>query len=228
MPEHSTPTYAMEQIHSNAVPAIPVKAVFFDYDGVLTTDETGSLTTTRHLSKATGIDPAAVRSAFGRYNKDLTMGKITHVQIWPDICNALGHELDIGLLFDAFESTPLNAGMLALARELKRTKVVGIITDNKKDRIDHLKRHQDLESMFDPIVVSAEIGVDKKSDEIFLHALRLAGVSAAEAVFIDNTRENLVAARALGMKTVFHDDARNDIEALSRTLGSFGLLARDG
>lgn len=204
-----------------------IKAVFFDYDGVLTTDKTGSLTTTRHLSKATGIELSVVKATFSRYNRDLTLGKTTHIQVWREICNALGQELDIRLLFEAFESTPINAGMFSLARELKRKHLVGIITDNKRDRIDHLKQYQKLGSVFSPIVVSAEVGVDKKSDEIFLHALELADISAEEAVFIDNSKDNLVAASALGIKTVFHDDEKNDIEALSKTLKALGLLARD-
>jgi len=166
-----------------------------------------------------------VKAAFSRHNDDLTLGKTTHLQIWGEICSALGQDLDIGLLREAFESTPLNTGMLALARELKRKNLVGIITDNKKDRIDHLRQYQGLESLFSPIVVSAEIGADKKSDEIFLHALRIAGVGAEEAVFIDNSKDNLVAPGALGIRTVFHDDERNDIEALTETLKSFGLLA---
>jgi putative hydrolase of the HAD superfamily len=204
-----------------------IKAVFFDYDGVLTTDKTGSLTTTRHLSKATGIELSIVKATFGRYNRDLTLGKTTHGQVWREICSALGQEVDIRLLFEAFESTPMNTGMFSLARDLKKTHLVGIITDNKKDRIDHLKRLQQLESIFSPIVVSAEVGVDKKSDQIFMHALELADINAEEALFIDNSKDNLVAPRALGIKTVFHDDEKNDIEALSKTLMTFGLLARD-
>lgn len=204
-----------------------IKAVFFDYDGVLTTDKTGSLTTTRHLSKATGIDISVLKATFSRYNKDLTLGKTTHIQVWHEICSALGQKLDIRLLFDAFESTPMNTGMFSLARELKRRHLVGIITDNKKDRIDHLKQYQELESVFSPIVVSAEVGADKKSDAIFLRALQLTGVTAEEAVFIDNSRDNLVAPNGLGFKTVFHDDDNNDVEALSKSLRELGLLARD-
>lgn len=203
------------------------KAVFFDYDGVLTTDKTGSLTTCRYLARAAGLDLAAVRAAFGRHNADLTLGRRTHRQAWGEICRSLGRELDIDLLREAFESTPLNAGMLALARKLKRRHVVGIITDNKKDRIDHLKRHQGLESIFSPIVVSAELGSDKGGPDIFLAALHRAGVRADEAVFIDNDEDNLVAPRALGMQACFHDDEANDIEALIGKLREAGVAIDD-
>jgi putative hydrolase of the HAD superfamily len=200
-----------------------IKAVFFDYDGVLTKDKTGSLTTTRYISDASGIDRAVVAAAFARHNHALTLGRKTHAQIWQELCSELGRDISISLLYEAFESTPLNEDMFALARTLKKHHCVGIITDNKKDRIDHLKRSQNLEDLFDPIVVSAELGIDKASSEIFLKALDLAGVRAAEAVFIDNNRDNLVAPHALGMRTVFHDEAANDLQALIDTLAAFGV-----
>jgi HAD superfamily hydrolase (TIGR01549 family) len=202
-----------------------IKAVFFDYDGVLTTDKTGSLTTSRYLSQATGIPFSAIKAAFSRYHKDLTLGKKTHSQIWHEVCSALGQELSIALLCEAYESTPMNAAMFSLARRLKENYAVGIITDNKKDRIDHLKQHQNLESLFSPIVVSAEVGADKKSAKIFLHALHCAGMSAEESVFVDNNKDNLVAPAALGIKTIFHDDEKNDIEALLRNFKTLGVLA---
>jgi len=200
-----------------------IKAVFFDYDGVLTTDKSGSLTTTRYLSRATGLDGSAVSAAFSRYNRALTLGHVTHGQIWKELCRSLGRDLDIALLFEAFESTPMNRDMFALARKLKRSRQVGIITDNKKDRIDHLKHHQGLEPLFSPIVVSAEVGSDKRSTAIFMHALHLARIEAREALFIDNNEENLAAPRALGMTAILHDDERNDVEALSDALDACGL-----
>jgi FMN phosphatase YigB (HAD superfamily) len=202
-----------------------IKAIFFDYDGVLTTDKTGSLTTSRYLSQATGIPLSAVMASLSRYNKDLTLGKSTHSQVWHEICSALGQELGIGLLNEAFQSTPMNSAMFSLARRLRERYSVGIITDNKKDRIDYLKRHQDLESLFSPIVVSAEVGASKESAKIFLHALHCTGVSAEESIFIDNSKDNLIAPNALGFNTIFHDDEKNDIAGLLRSFRTLGVLA---
>src|SRR5436190_24184126 len=104
-----------------------IKAVFFDYDGVLTTDKTGSLTTNRYMSQVTGLDFSSVKAVFSRYNRDLTLGKTTHAQIWQQVCRELGYELSISLLYEAFDSTPVNAGMFSLARQLKENYFVGII-----------------------------------------------------------------------------------------------------
>ena len=203
------------------------KAVLFDFDGVLTTDKTGSLTTTRYLSERTGIALSQVQSVFRKFNSDLTLGRTTHERIWDSICGELGQKLSIELLEDAFESTPMSARMLCLARELKSRYSVGIVTDNKKDRIDHLKKIHGLSSVFDPIAVSAEVGFSKDDPQIFLGVVGKLGVTPDECIFIDNSRENLVAPDSLGIKTIYFDDEKQDFTALLAALRSHGAIVSD-
>lgn len=204
-----------------------IKAVFFDFDGVLTIDKTGSTTTTRHISQRTGLALSAVKAAFSRHNPALTLGETTHEQVWRQLCDELGQDVSFSLLREAFESTPLNEPMFKLARQLKQTHLVGVITDNKKDRMDHLRRQHRLDQLFNAVIVSAEVGSDKSDPAIFLAALRSVGVRADEAVFIDNNKGNLIAPAALGMKVCFHDDETNDIDALVTRLGELGVVVGD-
>lgn len=199
----------------------------FDFDGVLTNDKTGSLTTTRYLSRITGIDLSTVQSAFRRFNDDLTLGRTTHAAVWADICSDLGQTVGLELLEAAFESTPLNERMLSLARGLRSRYSVGIVTDNKKDRIDALKRLHDLNSLFDPIVVSSEVGLGKDSPRIFVGALQLLRVKSEECIFIDNNKANLVAPDSLGMKTIYFDDEAQDFKALLAELQAHGAIVGD-
>lgn len=196
----------------------PIRVVFFDFDGVLTTDRTGSITTLRYLSKATGIELAKLREAFAQHNAALNLGKTTYAAIWPAVCDELNVQIDIALLSAAFASTPFNAGMLQLAAGLRQKYGVGIITDNKSDRMDYLKAHAGLSMTFDPIVVSAEVGCDKTSRCIFERALDLVAAAAEESVFIDNNASNLVVPDALGMNTICFDDKKNDIPGLAAML----------
>ena len=207
--------------------ASPVKAVLFDFDGVLTTDKTGSLTTTRYLSARTGIELSRVQSVFRRFNGDLTLGKTTHERIWDDVCRGLGQDVDIEVLREAFESTPLSARMLDLARRLRAKHSVGIVTDNKQDRIELLKKLHDLPSLFDPIVVSAEVGIDKGEPGIFLEAVRRLRIDPQEGIFIDNSRENLIAPGSLGMKTIYFDDEKQDFDGLLVALEALGVALDD-
>jgi putative hydrolase of the HAD superfamily len=114
--------------------------------------------------------------------------------------------------------------MLDLARALARDVATGIVTDNKRDRIDSLVARHRLDALFDPIVVSADCGSGKSGIAIFEHALRRLGMAAREVVFVDNSARNLVAAREVGIHGVHFDDARNDVPALAALLRErFGL-----
>lgn len=203
------------------------KAIFFDFDGVVTMDRTGSLTTTRHISRVTGIDPRRVEAAFAPFNDDLTCGRCTHAAIWADIRRALRADVDISLLEDAFASTPLNDEMLALARRLRPRYAVGVITDNKQDRMDCIERLHGLSSRFDPIVVSAAVGSTKTSRRIFEHALALARVEPKECIFIDNSVRNLLVPREMGMDGIHFDDVANDVPGLADALAARGVLFDD-
>ncbi|GAB1595410.1 HAD-IA family hydrolase [Lysobacter claricitrinus] len=205
-----------------------IRAVLFDFDGVLTTHPSGSFTTVASLSAALALPAAEIWAAFAPFNDDLLYGRATHASVWPAVCERLGRDVDIRLLIDAFDSTPINAPMFALARELAAHVAVGIVTDNKQDRIDHLSRRWALRALFDPIVVSAAVGSGKRGPAIFEHALHALDASAAEVVFIDNSPCNLVAPAALGIHAMHFDDAANDVGALAAALHArFGLGVRD-
>jgi FMN phosphatase YigB (HAD superfamily) len=195
-----------------------IRGIFFDYDGVLTTDKTGSLTTNRYLSKMAAVEYEAVRKAFSKHNPELLVGKITHREIWDDVCESMRCKIDFSLLEQAFLSTPANAAMFALARRLQPQYALGIITDNKKDRIDCVRMSQGLDAVFNPIVVSAEFGSGKDSPAVFEYALSCLDIRPEESLFIDNNPENLIAPKALGMGVIFHDDEENDVGKLVTVL----------
>ena len=204
--------------------ASDIRGVLFDFDGVLTTHPTGSFTTVRYLAAATALPEATIRDAFAPFNEALLLGRTTHAAAWPAICARLGRDLELDLLTAAFDATPLNTPMLDLAARLGEHCAVGIVTDNKRDRIERLVSLHRLDRLFSPVVVSADCGCGKSDPAIFRQALRGLGVEASATVFIDNTPRNLVAAGALGLHTVHFDDARNDVPALAATLRSrFGI-----
>ena len=157
-------------------------------------------------------------AAFALFNNGLTRGGYTHAVVWADIRHALRAAVDISLLDAAFASTPLNNGMFALARRLRPRYVVGVITDNKQDRMDCLERLHGLSAVFRPIVVSAAVGSTKTDHAIFDHALRLVDVEPRDCIFIDNNARNLVAPREMGIDAIYFGDEERDVPALIREL----------
>ena len=51
---------------------------------------------------------------------------------------------------------------------------------------------------------SCIVGAAKPAPEYFLGALEMAGVDADQALFVDDSAENISAAAALGLRTVHH------------------------
>jgi HAD superfamily hydrolase (TIGR01509 family) len=200
-----------------------IQAVFFDFDGVLTPDRTGTLTTCRYLAQATGIAFDDVRAAMEPHRDALARGQTTRDATWPLVCEALGRDIPRELLVRAFESTPLDPAMFAFANSLARHGRLGIITDNPKDRMEVVRRTLWLDRVFAPIIVSAEEGFCKDDPRIFESALAAAGVVPQAAVFVDNSQENIDMARNVGMQGLFFDDEKRDLATLARELLVLGV-----
>jgi epoxide hydrolase-like predicted phosphatase len=61
-----------------------------------------------------------------------------------------------------------------------------------------------LATLFDDVVISAEVGLHKPQPEIFRLAAERLGASPTACVFVDDLRENCVGAEAVGMTAVLH------------------------
>jgi putative hydrolase of the HAD superfamily len=84
--------------------------------------------------------------------------------------------------------------------------------------VDDYPRHL-FPSLFDAVVISAEVGMRKPEERIFLHAAGLLGLEPAECVFIDDLKVNVTAAEAAGMTAVLHADPAVTLARLSEILG---------
>ncbi|CAM9955777.1 unnamed protein product [Ectocarpus sp. 4 AP-2014] len=86
-----------------------------------------------------------------------------------------------------------------------------------------------LPDLCDVVVLSSATGSRKPSRKIYDDACRALGVSAPEAVFVDDIRENIIAAKALGMRTVWVASGGSIAAALSELEAVTGVkLAADG
>lgn len=169
-----------------------IQAVLFDFDGVLTIEKTGSAAITEYIAKRCGLPAEQVRSCYRRYNQALLLGEMTHAEIWPAFCEALGQRLDYQLLTDSFRATELDADMLHLLRQLRTEYRIALVTDNKSDRIRTILECNNLDDLFDAVAVSAELGSGKTDRRIFDYVLDQLDLRPEECVFIDNAGKNLI------------------------------------
>ncbi|WP_238916305.1 HAD-IA family hydrolase [Clostridium sp. YIM B02555] len=201
-----------------------IKAILFDFDGVLTTDATGSLSICNYICNKTGLDIEKFENEYYKYNDDLLYGKINHEEIWGKLCKELNSKIDINILYESFINTPIDVKMIAFIDELKQQNYkIGMVTDNKKDRIDDIVKYYDWNKIFDSITVSAEIGSGKDYNEIFVKTIECLNVSADECVFIDNQEKNLIIPKSMGMTVVYFDHEKRNYEKLIKEFKNLSI-----
>jgi putative hydrolase of the HAD superfamily len=131
-----------------------VKAILFDFDGVLTIDATGSQSICNYVCKETNVDMELFKSEYKKYNNDLLYGKLAHEDIWDKVCGGIGTKISIEILKASFINTPINMDMLELVKKIKcKGYKTAMVTDNKADRIEKITEHFAFEKIFDVIVV---------------------------------------------------------------------------
>lgn len=196
-----------------------IKAVLFDFDGVLTTDATGSQSTCNYISKQSNVDLEKFRSAYYEYNVDLLSGKLTHDLIWDRLCESIETSIDKRLLYESFIHTPIDLKMIQMIKALRKAEYkIGMVTDNKKDRMDAIITYHDWNTLLDAVAVSAEVGSGKDESFIFNNVLSQLNLCAQECVFIDNQKKNLIVPKALGMAVIYFDHDERDHGELVKAL----------
>jgi putative hydrolase of the HAD superfamily len=121
-----------------------------------------------------------------------------------------------GLLAKMFAASVFDEVMHDLMRAARRAGLHTALLSNSWG--DIYPRHL-FPELFDAVVISAEVGMRKPEQRIFLLAAELLGLEPAECVFIDDIAENVAAAQAAGLVGVLHRTAGETAQQLSELLG---------
>ncbi|MCR5608891.1 MAG: HAD-IA family hydrolase [Lachnospiraceae bacterium] len=191
-----------------------IKGLFFDFDGVITTEKNGSPSIVSYISKETNISYEIVENAYYKHNNDLLYGTITHRDMWNQFCIDICQSLDISILEKAFLNVTFDEKMIGYIKERHNNYLIGMITDNKADRIDTIVNNSVLKELLDIVIISANVHSRKSERKIFEEALKQSGLKAEECVFIDNTASNLVKPSEMGFTTIYFDDEKRDFNSL--------------
>ena len=193
-----------------------IEAVVFDFGGVFTSSPFSGL---RGWHEERGLDPElGLRAVFGPYDEDtdhpwhrLERGEISleaaAVQIQV-VGAEMGIEVNLKDMFGALggeggaRSDVVEKG-LALRASGYRT---ALITNNIKEFSDGWRAMIPVDELFEVIVDSSAVGIRKPDLRIYEMTLDLLGVSAENAVFLDDAPGTIVAARAAGMHAILVED----------------------
>jgi putative hydrolase of the HAD superfamily len=181
-----------------------------DFGGVLTTDLWASV---RACSRREGL-PAdtlvnLLHNDLHELFADLERGAISQTEFEKQLAAAAGLAPE-GLLGRMCADLRPDEAMLAAVDKLRGSGIkVGILSNSwgtgpwGEGYFDPYAGY-DLPNRADAIVLSDIVGLRKPEPAIFDLMLRQVGVTARDAVFVDDVAANLPPAEAIGMRTIHH------------------------
>ena len=198
-----------------------IKAVLFDFAGVLTSSPWGA------LAAAGGGNLELI---IGTYEEDtdhpwhqVERGEMTIVD-WmtavQELGEAQGVEVDFSplraLLGDMTVHDPIVDHVRALREQGYK---LALVTNNVREGAAAWRSLVPVDELFDVVIDSSEVGMRKPNPAIFHHALEaLGGIPPQEAVFLDDTPGNVAGAKRAGLHAILVETPDQAIEDLTALL----------
>ncbi|MER6592170.1 HAD family phosphatase, partial [Micromonospora purpureochromogenes] len=193
-----------------------VDAVVFDYGGVLTGPVRDSIAA---WLRADGIDPASFsRTLKAWLSRDAPDGTPVHrletgalgvdefdALLAAELTTLDGRAVDpVGVLARLFAGMRPDPAMVDLARQLRDAGVrVGLLSNSWGNTYPR----ELIDGLFDPVVISGEVGLRKPLAPIYALTLERLGLPADRVLFVDDAEPNVLGARAVGLRALLHTDA---------------------
>jgi epoxide hydrolase-like predicted phosphatase len=196
-------------------------ALIVDFGGVLTTSIWPAFSA---FCEGEGLGVDAVRELFRSDPRaladlrELETGSVEPAEFERRFAEHLGiPERATGLIERLFAGLEPDHEMIGAVRAARAASLpTGLISNSWGRAIydDDL-----IDSIFDTVVISGDVGLHKPEPEIYLLACERLGIEPGDAVFVDDLRENCTGAEAVGMVAVLHRDTGETVRRLEELLG---------
>ncbi|MCJ7707099.1 MAG: HAD family phosphatase [Anaerolineales bacterium] len=201
-----------------------IRAIIWDLGGVLLRTEDGSARL--RWEERLGLQPGSLERLLfdNEVAQQASVGLATADQVWTWLLRRLDlPESDRQALVDGlFGGDRVDPVLMAYIRGLRPAHKVGMITNAWSEIRVALENEWHIADAFDPLVISAEVGLVKPDPRIYRLALERLGVPPEEAVFIDDFEVNVAGARAVGMMAIRFCSVYQALEDLEALLGENG------
>lgn len=151
-----------------------------------------------------------------------TVGQASDDEVWASVAAAL--QLDpptlTQLRSEYFADDRIDTRLMDFIRRLGRRVQVGMITNAWSSVRPALETTFAIADAFEPLIISAEVGLAKPDPRIYQLALERLGVEPAQAVFVDDFEDNVAGARWVGMQAVHFTSAPQAMAAVRALLAA--------
>lgn len=192
-----------------------IKTIIFDLGGVLIDNPNKGMFD--YFGENLGLPYETLFPSLVKFWKAWESGLITESELWQKIGTDLNTQLPVNephwlnAYLPTYKERP---EMFALLATLKsrgyQTALLSNIEDPIKQYIQSKKyRH------LDEFIFSCELKMSKPDKEIYQHTLNVLQITPAEAVFVDDRKENIEAAELQGIKGILFESYEDLITQLT-------------
>ena len=199
------------------MPGTPRTGLLVDFGGVLTTNIWESFDA---FCAAEGLERGTVLQLFRADGEALALlrslerGAVTDEQFEADFGELLGVPPE-GLIERLFAGLSPEQRMIDAVRSARDRGVrTGLISNSWGTGIYERAPLR----IFDATVISGDVGLHKPQPEIYRLGAERLGLEPADCVFVDDLRENIAGAEAVGMLGILHRDVEGSIAAMEEAL----------
>ena len=196
-----------------------IRAVCVDFGGVLVRTEDRQPRT--QAAERLGMRTADLEELIFESDsaRRASLGEIPEQAHYQATAQALGVDRRkmAAIIKGFFAGDRVDREFLDLLRSLRPGRKVGLISNAWSGLRDFITR-QRFEDVFDDMIISAEVGVVKPDPRIYQLALERLGAKPEEAVFLDDFRRNVEAARSIGMAAIHFTQPEQSLDELKELL----------
>ena len=204
-----------------------IEALIFDIGGVLLHADLDGFLQVAGMAFGCRADKLAPIAA--PLVADLERGQIDSYSLWDDLGQRLEAQ-NLGVAQDPEkleyiwtslleDSVRVDEGMVELCSRLVQMMPVAALSNTIRDHAEHFEA-MGMYKMFNPCILSCEVGMRKPEPDIYLMAARLLNTHPKKCLFIDDREENIAGAKAVKMQAHLFTDQETLEKELSR-LGVF-------
>ena len=181
-----------------------IRAVIFDFGGVLM--RTVTRAPRRELEQRFGLETGGAGEAvFGSpLWDDVQLGRVSYEEFWVDVGRRMGlddgESIELGEAF--WSGDRLDEELVAFIRHLRNAGYRTALLSNAPANLRSLLDELGIADAFDVTVISGREGLMKPGPAIYERTLARLDVRADEAVFVDDLRVNVAAARQVGLHAI--------------------------
>lgn len=195
------------------------RAVLIDAGGVLLND--GLPPVAAAWAARLGCTPPSLLAAvFGGSDDQVLIGRTGEAQWWDVVARRL--DLDgaavAELRRDVESAGSWDERPLACLRGIRGMAATAAVANAWPYLRTRLAEDQ-IDGLFDEVILSCEVGYAKPAPQIFRLALERLGVAPADALLVDDVTENVDAAQRSGLAAHRHEEAASTMAAIERFVG---------